>query len=115
MVDMMARVQEVIDVQNSHINNTEENVCGMIEEIHASIDGIRSIMNKTIELETARQEIEAVISELSKIAEYNVNGTQEATSIISDISISFDNIVNSAGNLRTTANILAKNVSEFQK
>ena len=27
----------------------------------------------------------------------------------------FDNIVNSAGNLRTTANILAKNVSEFQK
>ena len=115
MVDMMARVQEVIDVQNSHINNTEENVCGMIEEIHASIDGIRSIVNKTIELETARQEIEAVISELSKIAEYNVNGTQEATSIISDISISFDNIVNSAGNLRTTANILAKNVSEFQK
>ena len=49
----MVQTQEIIEKQNQHIEDTANAVDGVIQELEASIDRIRSIEHKTSELEKA--------------------------------------------------------------
>ena len=86
----------------------------MITELDASVERIRSIEQKTKELETARNEIIAIIETLSDIAQQNADGTSQTNIAMSEMADSFHNIENSTEDLRNTADMLAQNISNFQ-
>ncbi len=114
MVEAMQHMQEVIKKQNQHIVSTEESVNEVMKEINASIHNIRSIENKTQDLEEARKEIVNAIERLSDIAESNVASTQQTNSEINEVSERFEDVEQSAVNLRGTAAALEKNIRNFK-
>lgn len=113
-VEAMQHMQEVIKKQNQHIVSTEESVHEVMKEINTSIDNIRSIENKTRELEHARKEIVDVIERLSDIAQNNVASTQQTNSEINEVSEHFEDVEQSAANLRETATALEENIRNFK-
>ena len=99
--------------QNQHIEDTANAVNGVIQELEASIDRIRSIEHKTSELEKARNEIIDIIASLAIIAQQNADGTSQTNIAITDMADRFKNIEDSTENLRNTADMLADNMSNF--
>ena len=114
VVETMERTRIVIDQQNQYIENTSSAVSGVITELDASVERIRSIEKKTTELEKARNEIIAIIETLSDIAKQNADGTNQTNTAISEMADRFRNIENSTEDLRNTADMLAQNISNFQ-
>lgn len=114
VVDAMQHMQEVIGKQNQYITGTEKSVREVIEEIHTSIQSIRSIESRTQELEDARKEMMGMIAGLSDIAESNVTNTQETGEVIANVSERFREVEHSAQNLKETADVLEKNIRNFQ-
>lgn len=114
MVEAMERMQQVIEKQNLHIVTTEHSVGEVIQEITTSIGSIRSIENKTRELEKARKEIVETICHLSEIAESNVTSTQQTNKEITQVSECFKEVEQSAAKLRKTANALEQNIKNFK-
>lgn len=114
MVEAMQHMQEVIKKQNQHIVSTEESVNEVMKEINTSIHNIRSIENKTHDLEDARKEIVDAIERLSDIAESNVASTQQTNSEINEVSERFQGVEESAVNLRKTAAALEINIKNFK-
>lgn len=114
VVDAMQHMQEVIGKQNQYIMGTEESVREVIEEIHTSIQNIRSIESRTQELEDARKEMMGMIAGLSDIAESNVTNTQETGEVIANVSERFREVEHSAQNLKETADVLEKNIRNFR-
>ena len=113
VVHTMIQTQEIIEKQNQHIEDTANAVNGVIQELEASIDRIRSIEHKTSELEKARNEIIDIIASLSIIAQQNADGTSQTNIAITDMADRFKNIEDSTENLRNTADMLADNISNF--
>lgn len=113
VVHTMIQTQEIIEKQNQHIEDTANAVNGVIQELEASIDRIRSIEHKTSELEKARNEIIDIIASLSIIAQQNAERTSQTNTAITDMADRFKNIEDSTENLRNTADMLADNISNF--
>lgn len=114
VVETMASMKEIIETQGIHIDNTEITVSEVMDEINNSIESIRSIKEKTWELEHSRKQIIEIISSLSSIAEDNVASTEETNAVITEVAGSFENVEQSAMNLRTAADKMAGNIGSFQ-
>lgn len=114
VVESMQRMQEVIHCLESHIMETENNVGEVMEEINASIGGIRSIEEQAKELDESRGGIVDMILSLSEVAESNVNSTRETNEAITEVHGSFKSLEESAKNLRGTADLLSKNIHNFK-
>lgn len=114
VVGAMQQMQFVISNQNLYITSTEESVVRVMDEIHTSIQSIRSIETKTQELEKARKEMMGAIAGLSDIADSNVTNTRETSGVITDVSERFREVKQSADNLKGTADILERNIRNFK-
>lgn len=114
VVEAMQQMQTVIGRQNQYIVSTEKSVGDVMEEIHTSIENIRSIESKTQELEQARKEMIGMIAGLSNIAESNATNTQETGKVIAAVSERFKEVEQSAADLRGTADILEQNIRNFK-
>lgn len=114
VVNTMVKVKEIIEKQNRHIDNTEQTVNEVMNEIETSVESIRSIENKTRELERSRTEVVNIIVTLSDIAQQNVSSTQGTNEELKEVTDNFKNLDESARNLRSTADLLAANISNFK-
>lgn len=114
VVESMQHMKAVIGKQSQYIVSTEQSVSEVIEEIQTSIQNIRSIEGKTKELEHARKEMIGMIAGLSDIAESNVTNTQETSKVIADVSKRFEEVEQSALNLKETADTLELNIKNFK-
>ena len=85
-----------------------------MNEIETSVESIRSIENKTRELERSRTEVVNIIATLSDIAQQNVSSTQGTNEELKEVTDNFKNLDESARNLRSTADLLAANISNFK-
>ena len=85
-----------------------------MNEIETSVESIRSIENKTRELERSRTEVVNIIVTLSDIAQQNVSSTQGTNEELKEVTDNFKNLDESARNLRSTADLLAANISNFK-
>lgn len=112
-VTAMHQMQDVIHKQSRYIVSTEDSVSEVMNEIHTSIENIRSIERKTNELEQARNEMIRIITALSDIAKSNADNTQETSDVIAGISERFHEVEQSAVNLKRTADLLEQNIQNF--
>ena len=112
---MLLGASDILEQTNESaitIREAAEFISGIAEEtnllsLNASIEVAR-------ELEHARKEIVDVIERLSDIAQNNVASTQQTNSEINEVSEHFEDVEQSAANLRETATALEENIRNFK-
>ena len=81
----MKDVQQVIGRQDEYVANTEESFHEVNDGIQKSIDGIRTIAEKTEQLDQARVKVVDVVQNLTAIAEENAAGTEETSASAAEV------------------------------
>lgn len=113
-VRTMEKVREIINNQSENVINTEAIVNQVRRGIEDSIRGIETIEGRTIALNEARASIVEVVQGLSAVAEQNAASTEETSAATAEVANSFNEVTESAGLVRSTADEIANSMSNFQ-
>ncbi|MCM1496046.1 MAG: methyl-accepting chemotaxis protein [Bacteroides sp.] len=113
-VRTMEKVREIINSQSENVINTEAIVNQVRRGIEDSIRGIETIEGRTIALNEARASIVEVVQGLSAVAEQNAASTEETSAATAEVANSFNEVTESAGLVRSTADEIANSMSNFQ-
>ena len=113
-VRTMEKVREIINNQSENVINTEAIVNQVKQGIEESIRGIETIEGRTIALNEARASIVEVVQGLSAVAEQNAASTEETSAATAEVANSFNEVTESAGLVRSTADEIANSMSSFQ-
>ena len=112
-VDTMKDVQQVIGRQDEYVANTEESFREVNDGIQKSIDGIRTITEKTEQLDQARVKVVDVVQNLTAIAEENAAGTEETSASAAEVGNTMTQMAEEAKHLSDIANKMEENVNVF--
>ena len=112
-VDTMKDVQQVIGRQDEYVANTEESFHEVNDGIQKSIDGIRTIAEKTEQLDQARVKVVDVVQNLTAIAEENAAGTEETSASAAEVGNTMTQMADEAKHLSDIANKMEENVNVF--
>ena len=112
-VDTMKDVQQVIGRQDEYVANTEESFHEVNDGIQKSIDGIRTIAEKTEQLDQARVKVVDVVQNLTAIAEENAAGTEETSASAAEVGNTMTQMADQAKHLSDIANKMEENVNVF--
>ncbi len=112
-VDTMKDVKVVIDKQDEYVANTEESFHEVNDGIQKSIEGIRTIADRTEQLDQARVKVVDVVQNLTAIAEENAAGTEETSASVVEVGNTMMEMADEAKHLSDIANKLEENVSVF--
>lgn len=113
-VDIMSRVHEIIDSQSRNMAETEKIVTEVMDGIGTSLEKIEQIESTTVELEGSRNRIVQTVEGLSEIAEQNAANTQETCAQTIEVSNTFEQIENSAVQLKEIADELSDIMKHFR-
>lgn len=112
-VDTMKDVKAVIDKQDEYVANTEESFHEVNDGIQKSIEGIRTIADKTEQLDQARVKVVDVVQNLTAIAEENAAGTEETSASAVEVGNTMIEMAEEAKHLSDIANKMEENVRVF--
>ena len=112
-VDTMKDVKVVIDKQDEYVANTEESFHEVNDGIQKSIDGIRTIADRTEQLDQARVKVVDVVQNLTAIAEENAAGTEETSASAVEVGNTMTQMADEAKLLSDIANKMEENVRVF--
>ncbi len=112
-VDTMRDVKVVIDKQDEYVANTEESFHEVNDGIQKSIEGIRTIADRTEQLDQARVKVVDVVQNLTAIAEENAAGTEETSASVVEVGNTMMEMADEAKHLSDIANKLEENVRVF--
>ena len=112
-VDTMRDVKVVIDKQDEYVANTEESFHEVNDGIQRSIEGIRTISDRTEQLDQARVKVVDVVQNLTAIAEENAAGTEETSASVVEVGNTMMEMADEAKHLSDIANKLEENVRVF--
>ncbi len=112
-VDTMKDVKVVIDKQDEYVANTEESFHEVNDGIQKSIEGIRTIADRTEQLDQARVKVVDVVQNLTAIAEENAAGTEETSASVVEVGNTMMEMADEAKHLSDIANKMEENVSVF--
>ncbi len=112
-VDTMKDVKAVIDKQDEYVANTEESFHEVNDGIQKSIEGIRTIADKTEQLDQARVKVVDVVQNLTAIAEENAAGTEETSASAVEVGNTMIEMAEEAKHLNDIANKMEENVRVF--
>ncbi len=112
-VDTMKDVKVVIDKQDEYVANTEESFHEVNDGIQKSIEGIRTIADRTEQLDQARVKVVDVVQNLTAIAEENAAGTEETSASVVEVGNTMMEMADEAKHLSDIANKLEENVRVF--
>ena len=113
-VDTMHRVQEIIDSQSKNMLETEKIVSEVMEGISTSLKSIEQIETTTVQLEDSRNKIVKTVGDLSEIAQQNVSGTRQTCTQTEKVADTFEQIENSALQLKQIADELSDTMKYFR-
>lgn len=112
-VETMEEVKVVIEKQNENVTNTENAFQNVKNGIDNSIEGIRTIANKTEKLDEARVKVVDVVQNLTAIAQENAASTEETSASAAEVGAIMTNIAENANQLNKIANELEESVKQF--
>lgn len=113
-VDIMSRVHEIIDSQSQNMMETEKIVAEVMDGIGTSLEKIEQIESTTVELEDSRNRIVQAVEGLSEIAQQNAANTQETCAQTIEVSNTFEQIEDSALQLKEIADDLSNTMKYFR-
>ena len=113
-VDIMSRVHEIINSQSCNMVETEKIVAEVMDGIGTSLKKIEQIESTTVQLEDSRNRIVQAVEGLSDIAEQNAANTQETCAQTIEVSNTFEQIEDSALQLKEIADDLSNTMKYFR-
>ncbi len=113
-VTTMQQLREIIEKQSEGVDQTSEVFSDISAGIASSIAGIDMITDKMQAMDNARINVVDTVQNLTAIAEENAASTQESSASVSNITGIATNIEKSSGDLKSIAEDLDKNMSEFR-
>ena len=113
-VDIMSKVHEIIDSQSHNMMETEKIVAEVMDGIGTSLEKIEQIESATVLLEDSRNRIVQAVEGLSEIAQQNAANTQETCAQTIEVSNTFEQIEDSALQLKKIADDLSDTMKYFR-
>ena len=113
-VDIMSKVHEIINSQSQNMLETEKIVSEVMDGIGTSLEKIEQIETTTVQLESSRSRIVQAVEGLSEIAEQNAANTQETCAQTIEVSNTFEQIEDSALQLKGIADDLSNIMKYFR-
>ena len=113
-VDIMSKVHEIIDSQSHNMMETEKIVAEVMDGIGTSLKKIEQIESTTVLLEDSRNRIVQAVEGLSEIAQQNAANTQETCAQTIEVSNTFEQIEDSALQLKKIADDLSGTMKYFR-
>ena len=113
-VETMQQMQGIIFSQNESMQDTQNIVKEVLEGITSSLRSIELIRNSTKRLESSRNEVVQSVEELSEIAQKNANSTRQTYGDTENVAGTFEQISDSAGQLRMIADELVESIAYFK-
>ena len=113
-VDIMSKVHEIIDSQSHNMMETEKIVAEVMDGIGTSLEKIEQIESTTVLLEDSRNRIVQAVEGLSEIAQQNAANTQETCAQTIEVSNTFEQIEDSALQLKKIADVLSDTMKYFR-
>ena len=113
-VDIMSKVHEIIDSQSHNMMETEKIVAEVMDGIGTSLEKIEQIESTTVLLEDSRNRIVQAVEGLSEIAQQNAANTQETCAQTIEVSNTFEQIEDSALQLKKIADDLSDTMKYFR-
>ena len=113
-VDIMSKVHEIIDSQSHNMMETEKIVAEVMDGIGTSLEKIEQIESTTVLLEDSRNRIVQAVEGLSEIAQQNAANTQETCAQTIEVSNTFEQIEDSALQLKIIADVLSDTMKYFR-
>ena len=113
-VDIMSKVHEIIDSQSHNMMETEKIVAEVMDGIGTSLEKIEQIESTTVQLEGSRNRIVQAVEGLSEIAQQNAANTQETCAQTIEVSNTFEQIEDSALQLKKIADVLSDTMKYFR-
>ena len=113
-VDIMSKVHEIIDSQSHNMMETEKIVAEVMDGIGTSLKKIEQIESTTVLLEDSRNRIVQAVEGLSEIAQQNAANTQETCAQTIEVSNTFEQIEDSALQLKKIADVLSDTMKYFR-
>lgn len=114
-VETMEKIEDIVSQQNNTMDVTRGTMQEVIRSIEESLESISDIGNKTKELENAREEIITAVEKLSDEAVKNALEMKNTYTSVTEISESFNEVLNSSENFKNVADILAQSLGNFAK
>ena len=113
-VEIMQQMQEIIMNQSVSMQDTQKVVEEVIAQIGSSMQSIRQIKESTGHLESSRNEVLQAVSELSEIAQGNVDSTKKTYDETEEVVDTFKQVYVSAEQLREIADELVSSIDYFK-
>lgn len=113
-VSIMRKVDEIINSQSENMIETERIVSEVMDGISNSLEKIEQIESTTVQLENSRNKIVQAVEGLSEIAEQNAANTQETYAQTIEVSNTFEQIEDSAIQLKEIADDLSNTMKYFR-
>ena len=113
-VQTMADVKAVIEKQDENVNLTERAFGDVQEGITQSIESIKTIAQRTEELDQARVKVVDVVQNLTAIAQENAASAEETSASATEMSAIMESIDSNARSLNEVADRLHDTIAQFK-
>ena len=113
-MEIMQRMQEIINEQSGSMQETRTNVSEVLKEIEDSMQSILQIRESTGRLAESRGEVREALEKLSQIAHDNVDSTQQTYAETQEVLDTFRQVYDSADQLKRIADELAESMQYFK-
>ena len=113
-VKTMEKMQEIINNQNQSMRKTQMIVEEVLNEIGTSMNSIGLIKESTTQLEYSRNMVIQSVEELAAIAQENASSTQCTYNSTENVAKTFEDIYESAEQLKNIANDLVGSIDYFK-
>ncbi len=113
-VQTMADVKAVIEKQDENVNLTERAFEDVQEGITQSIESIKTIAQRTEELDQARVKVVDVVQNLTAIAQENAASAEETSASATEMSAIMESIDSNARSLNEVADRLHDTIAQFK-
>ncbi|MGN1205754.1 MAG: methyl-accepting chemotaxis protein [Eubacterium sp.] len=113
-VEIVDRVKEIMDTQNVKMNVTGDMFQKVQTEIHASMESINAIYQKTEKMDQAKTEVVDVVHSLTAIAEENAAGTEETSASVTEVNGIVEDISDNAKQLHDAAQKIEYHMEQFE-
>lgn len=113
-VEIMSKVHEIIDSQSRNMTETEEIVAEVMDGISTSLEKIEQIESSTVQLEDSRNRMIQTVEGLTEIAEQNAASTQQTCAQTVEVSNTFEQMEDSAVQLKQIADELSDIMRHFR-
>lgn len=112
-VDTIEKLNDAFNDQNTQLNNTKNNMDGVVENVNNVDSSTKTISDKVHMLNSLKKSFADIITELSAISQQNAASTEETNASMEELNATFAIINEAAAELKNLAASLNSKINYF--